>query len=179
MLASIRRRTDHKPCVHASVDRNLVHGPSSRCSSSLTRFVCTPRWTTPPSCERRSQVQRRQARGSASSALLWKPSARLRVHRRASSWRSRRRSPNRSEFDVGGGTSMEASARSRRPPPSTKSGPTQDTVDSRAVDCVLVENIRVGQEARVGSPRSRPASESDANRAQRVRVGAHWRETAW
>ena len=103
----------------------------------------------------RSQVQRRQARGSASSALLWKPSARLRVRRRASSWSSRRRGPIRGEFDVGGGASMEASAHSGRLPPSTKSGPTQDTVDSRAVDCVLVENFRAGQEARVGLPRSK------------------------
>ena len=31
----------------------------------------TPRWTTPPSCERRSQVQRRQAGEGASCALFW------------------------------------------------------------------------------------------------------------
>ena len=68
VLASIRRRIHHKSCVHASVGSNLVHGPSSRCSSSLTRCVCTPRWTTLPSCERRSQVQRRQAGESASYA---------------------------------------------------------------------------------------------------------------
>ena len=83
----------------------------------------------------RSQVQRRQARGSASSALLWKPSARLRVHRRASSSRSRRRGPNRGDFDVGGGTSMGVSARSRRPPPSTDNVPTQDAADSGAAAC--------------------------------------------
>ena len=83
----------------------------------------------------RSQVQRRQARGSASSALLWKPSARLRVHRRASSSRSRRRGPNRGDFDVGGGTSMGVSARSRRPPPSTDNVPTRDAADSEAAAC--------------------------------------------
>ena len=83
----------------------------------------------------RSQVRRRQARGSASSSLPWKPSARLRVHRRASLSRSRRRGPSRGEFDVGGGTSMEASARSRRPPPSTDTVPTQDAADSEAAAC--------------------------------------------
>ena len=83
----------------------------------------------------RSQVQRRQARGSASSALLWKPSARLRVRRRASSWGSRRRGPIRGEFDLGGGASMEASARSRRPPPSADTVPTRDAADSEAAAC--------------------------------------------
>ena len=49
--------------------------------------------------------------------LLWKPFARLRVRRSASLRGSRRRGPSRDEFNVSGGASMEASTRSRRPPP--------------------------------------------------------------
>ena len=44
---------------------------------------------------------------------LWKPSARLRIHRRASSWWTRRRG----EFNVGGGVyKFRESTQSRRPP---------------------------------------------------------------
>ena len=74
----------------------------SHSSSSTRRAACSPRWMTPPSCVRRIQVQRRQARGSASCVLLWgalcpSSSSQTRV------LVARRRGPDQGEFDVGEG----------------------------------------------------------------------------
>ena len=114
MLASIRRRTDHKPCVHASVDQIGLWSHSSSSSDALRVLHALDDAALMRS---RRQVQRRQARVRARVVLFsGKSSARLRVRRRASSWSSRRRGPERGEFEMGGGVFKH---KTRRQTPTT------------------------------------------------------------
>ena len=194
-LNSIRWRIHHKSCVHASSDPS-GYGPIHL--QVLTRFVYST-LNDGTFMRSRTQVQRRQAeiwqRERARVVLFsGKSSSRLPVRRRASSWRSRRRGPERGELEMGGGV-LKRNTR-RQTPTMFERSPTRRAAKAamwrrraRAICGVLVSRCRrPGVQAAEFSPRSprrcprrstdlesrpkRLSSRMDAEHTREVRVGA-------